>query len=423
MTPRLRIAAFAIPALLAAATVTTAADNRFKLKPGAAGKLCVQCHTGIEETLALPFVHTPVKSGDCADCHDPHASEHGKLLEAEPDAICGKCHDGMVPKDAKSTHAPAMQGQCVKCHDPHGSTQKANLRTSGSALCFDCHKDLGAAVQAASHKHGPVEKSCLTCHDPHASTASRALLEKPPPALCVGCHKPDQPIFAKKHLGFPVAAADCTSCHDPHGSSNDGILWASVHAPVSKGMCNQCHVGGTGAEALRTKRAGAELCRGCHNELHNAIQARNRVHWPVADGRACATCHSPHASPNGRLLRERQGELCGGCHRDAIRRQQASLVKHPPVAEGECATCHDPHASDATFLLAGKDEFEVCGTCHDWKAHSAHPIGEKVVDPRNRNLTLQCTSCHRTHGTPNAHMAHADPKQELCVQCHTSLTR
>ena len=425
MTRRTLLAAIALLlcAVVAAAPAKDDKNAKFKLKPGASGNLCVECHTGFQDTLKLPFVHTPVKAGNCADCHDPHASEHGKLLEEEPDRICAKCHGSMVPDQAKSAHEPVVKGQCVACHDPHASAQKAVLKTSGNALCLSCHQDLGTAIQAATHRHNPVDKNCLGCHDPHASTPAVALLKKASPALCLDCHKPDAPNFAKRHMNYPVTGADCASCHDPHGSSNDGILWASVHSPVSKGMCNQCHNAAGTPDALKVKRPGGELCRGCHVDTFNAIQAKNQVHWPVTDRRACANCHAPHASRTARLLAAPQGTLCGSCHQDAIKRQQTSLVKHAPIEAGDCSTCHDPHASNAIPLLAGADQFEVCGACHDWKTHSAHPIGDKVVDQRNKNLTLDCASCHRTHGTPIAHMAHFDPKRELCVQCHTDLSR
>jgi predicted CXXCH cytochrome family protein len=423
MKARLLLLLAAGALLLGGPAAAADANAKFKLKPGAAGKLCLECHAGFADTLKLPFVHTPVKAGNCADCHDPHASEHGKLLEDEPDRICAKCHGGMIPEAARSAHRPVTQGQCVSCHDPHASTQKANLKSSGNALCVSCHQELGAAIQAATHRHSPVDKGCLSCHDPHGSAGAEALLKKAAPALCLSCHKPDAPNFAKKHFNYPVTTADCTSCHDPHGSNNDGILWASVHSPVLKGMCNQCHAAAGTPDALKTKRAGADLCRGCHNDTFNAIQAKNQVHWPVTDRKACGNCHSPHASKTAKLLTAPQGALCGSCHQDAVRRQELSLVKHPPVEAGECVTCHAPHASDATPLLAGADQFEVCGKCHDWKTHSTHPIGEKAVDQRNKNLTLDCGSCHRTHGTPKAHLAHFDPKQELCVQCHAELSR
>jgi len=49
-------------------------QNKFKLKPGAQGKLCLECHDAFKEKLKNPFVHTPVKTGECTECHDPHSS-------------------------------------------------------------------------------------------------------------------------------------------------------------------------------------------------------------------------------------------------------------------------------------------------------------------------------------------------------------
>jgi predicted CXXCH cytochrome family protein len=223
-------------------------------------------------------------------------------------------------------------------------------------------------------------------------------------------------------MKYPVAKSDCTSCHDPHGSSNEGILWAAVHEPVRNRMCSQCH-DDPAAGPPTLKRAGADLCRGCHNDLMLEIGSKNRVHWPVLDQKACANCHEPHAAKTPDLLSAPQKQLCGGCHQDSIARQDRSVTKHPPVEDGECTSCHLPHASDATFLFASADDKEVCGTCHDWSGHSAHPIGEAAVDQRNPNLRLGCVSCHRSHGTPNLHFAHGDVKGELCMQCHTQFTR
>jgi predicted CXXCH cytochrome family protein len=73
------------------------------------------------------------------------------------------------------------------------------------------------------------------------------------------------------------------------------------------------------------------------------------------------------------------------------------------------------------FLLDGGSLEEVCAKCHEWGKHSAHPLGAKAVDQRNRNLTLDCLSCHRTHGTPFKHLAHFDTKKDLCVQCHSEM--
>jgi len=406
-------------ALVVAAPPASAQDAaKFRLKPGARGKACLECHSEFSAVLAKKHVHTPVREGNCADCHDPHAADHGKLLEADVDRICLTCHTDVVPESSRSTHALAADGKCVSCHDPHASDFASNLRASGNDLCASCHSDLVSHATEASYGHVPAKSDCLGCHRPHAAGEADHLLEAEVPGLCLTCHDPKRSQFASDHMGYPVAGADCTQCHDPHGSKNKGLLWASVHEPVSRRMCSQCHAASDAPEPLAIKRPGADLCRGCHNELVGETYSKNQVHWPVVDDTACANCHNPHASANARLLKAPEGALCGSCHPDAVRRQERSATPHPPVADGECSTCHAPHASDATFLLTAADDLELCGTCHDWKGHSAHPIGPETKDPRNANLTVDCLSCHRTHGTPVEHLLHYDPKRELCVACH-----
>lgn len=398
-------------------------QDKFKLKPGAKGKVCLTCHVDFEDTLKLPSVHAPVKAGNCSACHSPHASDHGKLLAEEPSKICLECHAEVLPKDAKSVHQPALEGNCVKCHDPHAAKNRKNLLAAGNDLCFGCHKELASSIQKVQFKHAPVEKNCLNCHDPHASPKSDFLLKKEATSLCVSCHDPKQPVFAQQHMGYPVAKGRCTSCHDPHGSSNQAILWASVHPPVRSKMCTQCHLDASSPEALKTKRRGVEVCRSCHNDLVNQIFASKRLHWPVADKVGCLNCHGPHATREKPLLKKPMKPLCGSCHADTIKRQENSPTKHAPIDGGECTSCHSPHGSENAFLFTASSQLEVCGACHDWKAHSAHPLGEKAIDPRNKNLAVDCESCHRAHGTPFKYFTHFDNKAELCVQCHADFRR
>ncbi len=393
-------------------------QSRYHLKPGAKGKVCVGCHSDFQDVLKQPFVHTPVKNGECSDCHNPHASDHGKLLAESPSKICLTCHAGIVPEKARSVHRNVLEGNCVKCHDPHGAKNKGNLRTGGNDLCLGCHADIAKGLSEAKFKHSPVGKSCLTCHDPHAGATTDRLLTNQVPGLCVGCHKPENPAFQKAHLSYPVAKADCTSCHDPHGSSQSSILWATVHAPVRNRMCTQCHNDASSPDAVKTKRSGVDLCRACHSDTVNAVFNDSRVHWPVLDRTACLNCHNPHAARAAKLLKADEKTLCGRCHADAVARQDRSETKHEPIADGNCTICHRPHSSSSAFLLDQGGVPDVCGGCHDWGKHSTHPVGPKVIDPRNRNLTVSCLSCHRTHGTSFKHLAHFDTKKDLCVQCH-----
>lgn len=417
------IGLLAIAFPVAARAAAPPPKDPFHLKPGARGKLCLGCHTTFQDTVKLPFVHTPVKAGACSDCHDPHASQHGKLLAEDAAAICTTCHAGLVPDKAQSAHPPVVAGQCVRCHDPHGSKNAKNLKVSGNDLCATCHAEMIKTIAQARFKHPPVARNCLTCHDPHASGKSEFLLKKDVPALCNDCHRSDQPVFAKQHQNYPVGKARCTSCHDPHGSDNSGILWATVHPPVASKMCNQCHLEATSSNPLGLRKSGLDLCRACHSPLINDALSKSRIHWPVVDTIGCRNCHNPHASAQKALLRQPTKILCGRCHADTIERQDRSLVKHTPIDAGNCFACHAPHAADTVFLLKGQNVIGTCATCHNYKEHSSHPIGDKKIDPRNRNLSLDCLSCHRAHGSPYKSFATFDTSSELCVQCHENVRR
>jgi predicted CXXCH cytochrome family protein len=412
-----------VAAALAAPSAGLAQASKFKLKPGAQGPNCLECHASFQEVLKKSSVHTPVKARQCTGCHSPHTSSHKKLLAGEPNDTCAGCHGQTVPREARSVHKPVAENKCTGCHDPHASSAKFNLLKPGNEMCATCHKEIVAAAAKAKAKHRPVEQGCTTCHDPHGSAKAVSLLKQAVPALCTGCHKTDRPIFAKQHVGYAVAKADCTSCHDPHGSGARGMLHETVHAPVAKGMCNQCHEAAGTANQLRTKLAGVQLCRGCHNQKVNAIFDRSRVHTPVLEGVACLNCHAPHASSGKGLLRGGALTVCGGCHGDTLRRQEKSIAKHQPIAIGDCTSCHDPHSGSGPLLFNGPNLVDMCATCHDWLRHSSHPMGEKAKDQRNRNLRVDCLSCHRAHGTEFKKMMLNATHGEMCVKCHKQYTR
>ncbi|HEU4382186.1 MAG TPA: cytochrome c3 family protein [Anaeromyxobacteraceae bacterium] len=421
MISRPALVLFALAALASPAAAPAQA-SKFKLKAGAAGAVCLDCHGDFQDVLKKPFVHTPVKAKRCTDCHSPHASGFKKLLSAEGNRSCAGCHS-VVPDKALSTHKPVAEGTCMGCHEPHASAAKFNLKKPGNEMCSSCHKQVLEAAAKAKARHRPVEQGCTTCHDPHGSAKGPSLLKQPLPALCTGCHKTDKPIFAKQHVGYGVAKSDCTSCHAPHGSKNRGMLADTVHAPVAKGMCNQCHEPAGTPGQLKTKAVGVQLCRGCHNQKVNAILDKGRVHVPVLEGIACLNCHAPHASSGKGLLRGGTLSVCGKCHGDTLRRQERSPSKHQPIEIGDCTSCHDPHSGNASLLFVGANVVDMCGSCHDWLKHSSHPMGEKAKDQRNRNLRLDCLSCHRAHGTEFKKMLLNATQSEMCVKCHKQYQR
>lgn len=423
MNWRLSILCVSVAALAGLQLRATDQQNPYRLKQSDQTKACLACHTDFEQKLKKPFVHAAVQAGECSSCHDPHVSTHPKLLSSGTREMCAGCHDGVIPEKAKSSHKVVADGDCAKCHDPHASDNAGLLVKKSEELCFGCHQAVGDAIAGARFKHSAVQKGCPTCHDPHGSAEGSRLLKTDVPALCVGCHKPDSPAFATRHQKYPVATASCSTCHDPHGSNQPALLRNNVHAPVRDGGCNRCHQSPDAATPFATKAPGFELCKGCHADMVSTTMAKKRLHWPVADQKGCVNCHNPHASNHDKLVNEDGQALCRTCHADTLRRTTALQAKHAPVDEGLCIACHSPHASEGTYLIDGPSTITLCEQCHDYKTHSAHPLGDKAVDPRNKNLRVDCLSCHKGHGTDHKRMLLAATNIELCTQCHKKFVR
>ena len=155
----------------------------------------------------------------------------------------------------------------------------------------------------------------------------------------------------------------------------------------------------------------------------NATLAKARLHWPVADKKGCVNCHNPHASKQAKLLKADTPVLCRDCHADTLKRIAATTVKHAPVEGGTCTACHSPHGAAGVYLLDEPSINKLCAKCHDYQTHSSHPIGEKAIDPRNKNLRVDCLSCHKAHGTEFKHMLLAATNVELCTACHKKYVR
>ncbi|MEW6599876.1 MAG: cytochrome c3 family protein [Nitrospirota bacterium] len=408
-----------------------AADNKFRLKAGAAGEICLKCHEPFKEKLKARYLHTPVRNGECSGCHNPHTSPQGNLLDEVSTRICDSCHKKIVPENSVSAHKLVVAGNCVQCHDPHASGNRGVLVKGGNELCLDCHKDTAEKIKTARFKHKPVNEDCMNCHNPHASATLGFLLKEDVPALCIKCHRTDNPAFGRQHMNYPVAASRCNSCHDSHGSSRPVIIFEDVHAPVTDKKCNQCHEEAGSQNPLATKKKGVELCRGCHKEMVDMAFAKNRVHWPMLDRDGCLNCHNAHAAKQKKLLTGTVLYVCGKCHSDTVDLQRISKNNPKntglcePVKNGDCVSCHSPHSSDYMLLQEKPSmSFDVCNKCHDWKTHSTHPVGEKIIDPRNKNLSVDCISCHRACGTGNKpSMSQFETVTETCIQCHKELER
>jgi predicted CXXCH cytochrome family protein len=199
------------------------------------------------------------------------------------------------------------------------------------------------------------------------------------------------------------------------------MLYDTTHSPMARQNCDACH--NSPQDPTEMHAAGSALCASCHAKQVAALTRGRRVHAAVTAGAGCLNCHTPHASAGPSLVRGGLGGACGNCHADTIARQALSAGRHQPVADGKCSACHEPHAGNTALLFKRADTMKLCGACHDWKKHTTHPLGPMFKDPRNRNLTLDCLSCHRAHGTPYDNMLPYPKANMLCVECHADYQR
>jgi DmsE family decaheme c-type cytochrome len=331
MASRLNVAIVTLALLAGGFAVARTQQNPYRLKQPDQRKLCLDCHSDFEATLKKQYVHSAVQAGDCASCHSPHVSSHGKLLSADPSRVCATCHEDMVPAAARSVHKVVADGQCAKCHDPHASDNPANLVARGNDLCVSCHKEIGDAITKAKFKHSPVGQGCTSCHTPHASEQSTSLLKTAMPDLCVKCHKTDGPSFVSRHMRYPSRRRRAPRV-DPHGSNQPALMLNSVHAPVS----------GNTLQPVATRRFSHAVCDQAHGL--RAVQGLPQRDGHGHDGRTASLARRQSAEAARTATTRRRGRQAA---QDNTARSAADATKtprarspdhnkHTPVQDGLC---------------------------------------------------------------------------------------
>lgn len=307
-------------------------------------ELCWLCHGSMGAKLGDLVVHQPFEAGRCTECHNPHASDYGKLVSMPLQELCLTCHP-IGPELARDqVHPPVAQGWCVDCHDPHASDFRGMTPVSQTELCFRCHPSV-AGLSGMPVQHAPfINGQCTDCHEPHGAD-NRPLLVKNDPRICYDCHPgiANQFDLASTHpVGLTLV---CSSCHNPHAAQASGLLSARDNG----------------------------LCYGCHSDI--------KVNYEPSShrGQLCIRCHTPHGSRHAPILVEANPELCFRCHpqRDYDERWRGVRQnKHPvrPVhydvnnrTRLTCtSSCHDPHGSGKNRMLRYFDSPKDgnCLMCH-----------------------------------------------------------
>ena len=183
--------------------------------------------------------------------------------------------------------------------------------------------------------------------------------------------------------------------------------------------------------------AGAETCKGCHEEAWQKFsrtkmgrlflfQARN-----TRESLACENCHGPgraHAEAGGGkgvggmitfakndpTPIEQRNQMCLTCHTKGTRVfWKGSAHDTRDVA---CTSCHrvmEDHSPRGQ--LAKSTEIETCGTCHQQKRAAQLRSSHMPL----REGKMSCSSCHNPHGTVTPALLKENSPNDNCFRCHT----
>lgn len=193
-----------------------ASDFARQLKQDMAS-LCVECHEPVGEIVAhAAFPHGAVTEDDqCANCHEPHGSDMPNILADREVRLCLDCHDEPMDtphgpiadmktwlQENPERHGPIREDNCTLCHQPHGSEHFRILThdfprkfyspfsIETYELCFHCHESTlvldeythtltdfrnGARNLHYLHVNRERGRTCRACHEVHAGTKPKRI--------------------------------------------------------------------------------------------------------------------------------------------------------------------------------------------------------------------------------------------------------
>lgn len=166
-------------------SVHTPKSEKAQLKTKVDADTCYTCHQR-QRALSMRTSHHPVREGklSCSSCHNPHEGTRAMMIKADStNELCYTCH-AEKRGPFLFEHAPVKE-DCVSCHEPHGSNHSRLLAQKAPNLCWNCHltgsghfgsgdnfsTEKGVQVAPPGSPSGYptvnsrfIERACRTCH-------------------------------------------------------------------------------------------------------------------------------------------------------------------------------------------------------------------------------------------------------------------
>lgn len=236
-------------------------NNKFQLKLSG-NSLCFSCHNDKEESFKKKVVHKPAQN-NCSECHDPHNSDTKFHLKAASEKEqCITCHKNINAEfvnnllTAKYPHKPVKDDKCGTCHNPHATNHSKLLLADTKVICFECHKNMENKIKTSKKIHGPVSSDgCYACHNTHGSNNPFLLVKYFPKEfynnyteglydMCFNCHNEaamktritDKDTNFRNgninlhylHVQVKGKGRSCKACHEVHAGNQELHIRSSV---------------------------------------------------------------------------------------------------------------------------------------------------------------------------------------------------
>lgn len=386
--------------------------------------------TGVERLTTEP-------RGDCAQCHDQHASRDGQattgpfpyaLFAPDDNDLCATsgCHNAATASGIyagptvydQSSHktssamvwpgpTPRMRdtgdaGYCVNCHTPHGRADASGLIPSLATV--------------------REEDSCDTCHDATGPAMADIATEitkayRHPIATWSGRHVASEATAAE--FGTTNRHAECVDCHNPHDVRADTLAPTKPIASNRNQRVSRVQVvNGTAGTVptytfLPATDAGQvreyEVCFKCHSswttrpagQPDTALEFNtNNPSFHPVEGQGRNANIDPNAFVNGWTWDALT--YCSDCH------------------GSDSGMLRGPHGSNNRYLLKGPytatsaprimTSDEICFTCHRYDTYA-----NEDADP-----ALLASSRFNPPGERRGHAYHVQRRERPCYSCHAS---
>jgi DmsE family decaheme c-type cytochrome len=275
-----------------------------------------------QQTTQATFVGSDV----CTQCHADLATNI-KEFQTNPHSRLSMLH-GNQGVTCESCHGPGSQhvdsgGDVTKIFSPATAPSLAV-----DTMCLTCHGDVHPNFLRSPHAEAGL--SCVSCHSNHSAADPVHLLKASQPGLCFQCHTDIKPLFSMPfHHKVTEGLMNCTDCHDTHGALQQKQLQATAEQNM---ICTKCHMEQTGPFVYE---------------------------HPVVKTEGCLSCHTPHGSPNSRLLNvSNLNTLCLQCHSATNSAAIPNALSptgpahNQTATEVACTNCHTQiHGSNASDVF------------------------------------------------------------------------